>query len=180
MYRNEGTMQPTLEYLITRRLEKTFEAMDASNGQLFDEIIEGIEMLFQLKPSAKQELEQYKEEIIEKAVQAIEEARQIAEYSSNEIKKNNFLQGEVYSIEWDMRKEYLEKIVTVIGKYQMIPFERPSLAEIESEEEEEEEEEEDEEVVEEVVVKKPKISKSVREKKIKKKVVDNDDEGFLV
>jgi hypothetical protein len=163
--------QPTLESLLVRRLEKVFEAMDIADGFLFDEIIEEIEMLMQLKPPAHNELIRHKNGLMDKAAKALEEASEMAEYASNEIQKRNFLSGEMSATEWDVRKEYLEKIVEVMGKHQMIPFEKPitadvQQAEIEQEEPEYyEEEEEEQEQEQKPVSKKPKVSKRVKVKK---------------
>jgi hypothetical protein len=128
MLGQEDNYNPTLEALLVRRLEKIFEAMDVAEGFLFDEIIEEIEMLLQLKPPMYNELITYKNDLLEKANDALNKAVKMSEYASNEIQRDNFLRGEMASTEWDVRKEYLEKIVEVMGKNQMIPFEKPVLA----------------------------------------------------
>jgi len=121
---------PTLEGLLMRRLEKIFEAQDSEDSSLFDEILEEMEMLLALKPPAYNEIMAYKNELLGKANAAINEAMAMAEYANNEIQKRKFVISETEGIEWDTRKDYLEMVVNVMGKNQMIPFEKPIVAEI--------------------------------------------------
>lgn len=122
---------PTLEGLLMRRLEKIFDAMDSGDSSLFDEILEEMEMLLALKPPAYNEIVINKNELLGKANAAINEAVSMAEYASNEIQKRKFVISETDAIEWDTRKDYLEMIVSIMGKNQMIPFEKPVVADIE-------------------------------------------------
>jgi hypothetical protein len=143
--------------------------MDIADGFLFDEIVEEIEMLLQLKPPAHKEILGYKNLLLEKANSAIEEASSMSEYASNEIQKRNFLQGEISSTEWDIRKDYLEKIVEVMGRHQMIPLEKPMAAEVAPTAEFYPDEEEEEEEVEIETPRprpkaKPKVSKAIKQK----------------
>lgn len=121
---------PTLEGLLMKRLEKIFDAQDSEDSSLFDEILEEMEMLLALKPPAYNEIMTYKNELLGKANAAINEAMAMAEYASNEIQKRKFVISETEGIEWDTRKDYLEMVVNVMGKNQMIPFEKPIVAEI--------------------------------------------------
>jgi len=163
--------QPTLESLLVRRLEKIFESMDIADGFLFDEIVEEMEMLLQLKPPAYNELMAFKNNIMDKASALINEVSNISNYTSNEIQKRNFLEGEMSAIEWDARKEYLERIVAVMGKHQMIPFEKPVAAEINQaefasiQEEEEEQPQPEPQPKPTTKSKKPRISSVVKNKK---------------
>ncbi len=120
----------TLEGLLMMRLEKIFDAMDNENSNLFDEILEEMEMLLALKPPAYNEIMMHKDVLLEKANGAINEAMAMAEYASNEIQKGKFINNETTGIEWDTRKDYLEIIVSVMGKNQMIPFEKPIVADV--------------------------------------------------
>lgn len=121
---------PTLEGLLMKRLEKIFDAQDSEDSSLFDEILEEMEMLLALKPPAYNELIVYKDELLGKANAAINEAMAMAEYANNEIQKRKFIISETEGIEWDTRKDYLEMVVSVMGKNQMIPFEKPIVAEV--------------------------------------------------
>jgi len=139
----------SLELLLMRRLEKAFEAVDAHQGEIFDEIVEEMEMLFKLKPKIYKQLLAYKEELTKNITILAERAGQLAGAARNEIQRRAFYEGEVDSIEWDARKDYLDQIVSIMGTNQMIPMETVEPATLERAEPIEEAPEEEEETTDE-------------------------------
>lgn len=113
----------TFEDLIRSRLEKIFEAMDAEEGKLFDRIIEQVEMMLKLQPDIFEELKKHKD-ILSGGVQKLADQAAIdAGKLDGEIQKERYWRSEVNDIEWDYRKSYLEKIIELVGKSQMVVFE---------------------------------------------------------
>jgi len=122
----------TMEKLLTRRIDKLFEAMDNAIGDLFDDIIDEIEMLLRLAPPIYEELMIEKQALIREMDGAVKSVSQISELARDEIYKQRFLVGETSSIEWDFRKDYMQAIINIMGKYQLIPFESPFIGEMTS------------------------------------------------
>lgn len=151
----------TLEQLLMKRLDKAFEAMDAGQGTLFDDIVEEMEMLLKLKPHIYKQLYAYKTELTKKLTVLAQQAVSLAQNARNEIQRRNFYEGEIESIEWDARKDYLDQIITIMGVNQMLPMDTSEPATLETANEEGQEE--PEEVVEEKLQpvekkKKPKLT----------------------
>jgi len=122
----------TMERLLTRRIDKLFEAMDNAIGDLFDDIIDEIEMLLRLAPPIYEELMIEKQGLIREMDGATKSVSQISELARDDIYKQRFLVGETSSIEWDFRKDYMQSIINIMGKYQLIPFESPFIGEMTS------------------------------------------------
>lgn len=122
----------TMEKLLTKRIDKLFEAMDNAIGDLFDDIIDEIEMLLRLAPPIYEELMIEKQVLIREMDGAVKSVSQISELARDEIYKQRFLVGETSSIEWDFRKDYMQSIINIMGKYQLIPFESPFIGEMTS------------------------------------------------
>jgi len=128
----------SLEQLLMRRLDRAFEAIDIGQGELFDEVVEEMEMLFKLKPNIYKQLLKYKEDLTNNIGILAERAKQLAGSARNEIQRRAFYESEINSIEWDARKDYLDKMITVMGSNQMIPMETSEPATLEKAEEVEE------------------------------------------
>lgn len=122
----------TMETLLMRRLEKLFEAMDDGYGPLVDEIIDEMEMLFKLKPPIYNEVIAIKESLLEEVEKAMQEVVQLSEMARDDIQRRRFLETEMDSIDWEYRKDYLESIIEIMGKYQMIPYLQPDVTEMQS------------------------------------------------
>ena len=122
----------TMEKLLTKRIDKLFDAMDNAIGDLFDDIIDEIEMLLKLAPPIYEELMIEKQVLIREMDGATKSISQISELARDEIYKQRFLVGETSSIEWDFRKDYMQSIINIMGKYQLIPFESPFIGEMTS------------------------------------------------
>ena len=122
----------TMETLLMRRLDKLFEAMDDGYGTLVDEIIDEMEMLFNLKPPIYNEIIRIKEQLLSEVEVATQEVSQLAEMARDEIQKRRFLQSEINAIDWEYRKDYVESIIMIMGKYQMIPYLQPDVTEMQS------------------------------------------------
>jgi len=152
----------SFELLLMKRLEKAFDAIDNGQGSLFDEIIEEMEMLFKLKPHIYQQLAEYKQELTRNISVLAQRAQQLAGSARNEIQRRAFYEGEIDSIEWDARKDYLDRIITIMGVNQMIPMETSEPATLERVEEEDEPEQEDEVIEEEPKKKKDKPKLSIK------------------
>ena len=120
----------TMEQLLTKRIDKLFEAMDNAIGDLFDDITDEIEMIIRLVPPIYEELIKEKQVLLREMDTAIKSISQISELARDEIYKQRFLVGETTSIEWDFRKDYIQAILSVMGKYQLIPFESPFIGEM--------------------------------------------------
>jgi len=124
----------TYEELLIGRISKAFEAMDNSNQDFFDEIVDELEMLFKLKPEMYEQLLGWKKYHQSIAEQSFRLARQkvsmlegddIAQRITNEYYQNH--------IEWSYRKDILESMINVLNAFKMIPFSIPDYAVIESE-----------------------------------------------
>lgn len=113
----------SLEQILMKRLDKAFEALDIGQGDLFDDVVEEIEMLLKLKPSIFNQLLEYKEKLTQSVAILAERAGQLADTARNQIQRRAFYESEVESIEWDARKDYLDQIITLMGINQMIPME---------------------------------------------------------
>ena len=122
----------TMEKLLIKRIDKLFEAMDNAIGDLFDDITDEIEMIIHLVPPIYEELMIEKQFLTKEMNSAIKSVSQISELARDDIYKQRFLVGETNSIEWDFRKDYIEVILNVMGKYQLIPFESPFIGEMTS------------------------------------------------
>ena len=122
----------TMEKLLIKRVDKLFEAMDNAIGDLFDDITDEIEMILQLVPPIYEELMIEKRFLTKEMDSAIKSVSQISELARDDIYKQRFVVGETNSIEWDFRKDYLQLILNVMGKYQLIPFESPFIGEMTS------------------------------------------------
>ena len=120
----------TMEKLLIKRIDKLFEAMDNAIGDLFDDITDEIEMILQLVPPIYEELMIEKRFLTKEMDSAIKSVSQISELARDDIYKQRFVVGETNSIEWDFRKDYLQLILNVMGKYQLIPFESPFIGEM--------------------------------------------------
>jgi len=122
----------TMENLLIKRIDKLFEAMDNAIGDLFDDITDEIEMIIHLVPPIYEELMIEKRILTKEMDSAIKSVSQISELARDDIYKQRFLVGETNSIEWDFRKDYIQIILNVMGKYQLIPFESPFIGEMTS------------------------------------------------
>lgn len=128
----------SMERLLTRRIEKLFDAMDDGNNNLFDEITDEIEMLIKLVPPIYNELMEEKQKLIEDMKQAVASMAEVSNLARDDIYRQRFLVGETNGIEWDFRKDYMQVIFDIMGKYQLIPFETPIIGQMEMIEPEEE------------------------------------------
>ena len=134
MFAEEGkeVKVSSLELLLMKRLEKAFEAIDAGAGELFDDITDEMEMLLKLKPDIYNQLMHYKEELVKNISILAEQASNFASSARNEIQRKNFYDGEIDSIEWDARKDYIDFIITLMGVNQMLPMETSEPATLEN------------------------------------------------
>lgn len=121
----------TMERLLTRRIEKVFDAMDEGNASLFDEITDEIEMLIKLVPPIYNDLMEMKQGLIEEMKESVGRISEISNLARDDIYRQRFLVGESSAIEWDFRKDYVQAIFDIMGKYQLIPFETPIIGEME-------------------------------------------------
>ena len=135
----------SLEQLLMKRLEKAFDALDDGQGELFDDIVEEMEMLLKLKPHIYSQLLAYKQELTKNLSVLAQQAANIAASARNEIQRRNFYEGEIEAIEWDARKDYLDQIITIMGVNQMLPMDTSAPATLESMHQQTLEEEEPEE-----------------------------------
>lgn len=122
----------TMERLLTRRIEKIFDAMDEGNANLFDEITDEIEMLVKLVPPIYNDLMERKQELIEEVKESVGRISEISNLARDDIYRQRFLVGESSAVEWDFRKDYVQAIFDIMGKYQLIPFETPIVGEMQS------------------------------------------------
>lgn len=132
----EDIKTKTYEELLIGRISKAFEAMDNTNQDFFDEIIDEIEMLFKLKPEMWEQLLQWKKYHQSIAEQSFQLAhRKVALLEGDDIAQR--ITGKHYNtyIEWSYRKDVLESMINILNAFKMIPFSIPDYAEIESGEE---------------------------------------------
>lgn len=122
----------TMEKLLTKRIDKLFEAMDNAIGDLFDDITDEIEMLLKLAPPIYEELMKEKQVLLKEMDNAVNAINQISELARDDIYKQRFVVGETASVEWDFRKDYTQAILSLMGKYQLMPYESPFIGEMNS------------------------------------------------
>ena len=121
----------TMEKLLTRRIEKLFDAMDDGNNNLFDEITDEIEMLIRLVPPIYNEMMEEKQKLIDDMKRAVSSMAEVSNLARDDIYRQRFLVGETAGIEWDFRKDYMQVIFDIMGKYQLMPFETPIIGQME-------------------------------------------------
>jgi len=132
MIGEQKTYIRTWEELVMDRIAQAFHSRDQENPELFDSILDEIEMLFGLVPEIHQELmaaKEHKQSIVKNAVK---EAERKAMTAPDDITKKFVYNKEVYAIEWDYRSDMLEEVLKLMGSYQKIPFTKQSRAEITS------------------------------------------------
>lgn len=122
----------TYEELLMNRIAKAFEAMDSNNTELFDEILEEIEMLFKLQDDMYEllmEWKQYHIQISQESYKMLNKKISLIEddYIHNITRKK----GE-NEIEWGYRKDMLESALNIMKHFQKIPFSIPVYAEMET------------------------------------------------
>ena len=122
----------TMEKLLTKRIDKLFEAMDNAIGDLFDDITDEIEMLLKLAPPIYDELMREKQVLLREMDNAMNAISEISELAKDDIYKQRFVIGETTSVEWDFRKDYTQVILSIMGKYQLMPYESPFIGEMNS------------------------------------------------
>lgn len=122
----------SFEQLLMGRVVRAFDAMDVGDGVLFDEVIEGLEMLLKLKPALYNELMIFKSQLIQQTQQVMHQVEALASNARNQIQRRVFYEGEASSVEWDARKDYFDKIIEIMGNNQMIPMQIQEPATIES------------------------------------------------
>ena len=132
----EDIKTKTYEELLIGRISKAFEAMDNTNQDFFDEIIDEVEMLFKLKPEMYAQLLEWKKYHQGVAEQAFRLAGQkIGMLEGDDIAQRITKQYYTNHIEWSYRKDMLESMINILNAFKMIPFSIPDYAEIESGEE---------------------------------------------
>jgi len=120
----------TWEELIMDRIGQIFHAKDQENGELFDSIMEEVEMLLKLVPTMYSELEAIKEHKLNLVKAGMKKAEEKAMTCPDDITKQFVYRKEVYVIEWDYRTDMLESILSILGAYQKIPFAQPQHTEM--------------------------------------------------
>jgi len=123
-------IKDTSEKLLTRRIDKLVDAMNNAIGDLFDDIIDEIEMILRLAPPIYNELMIEKQALLKIIDNYKEVILHISERARNDTYKQRFIVSETSSIEWDFRKDYMQSIINIMGKYQLIPFESPFIGEM--------------------------------------------------
>jgi len=120
----------TWEELIMDRIGQAFHAKDQENPELFDNIIEEVEMLIKLVPSISNELEAVKEHKLNLVKEGMKKAEEKALTCPDDITKEFVYRKEIYALEWDYRTDMLESILSILGAYQKIPFSQPERVEM--------------------------------------------------
>ena len=128
----------SIEQLLVSRLDTTMRALEIGDGDTFDRSIELIEMLTRtLKKGIYNDIINYKKKLLQASQNLIEEANKQSSMTRNEIQKRAFIESARAGIIWDLRNDYLEYILSVLGKNQMIPMETSEPATFEQDDEEE-------------------------------------------
>jgi len=132
----EDIKTKTYEELLIGRIAKAFEAMDNTNQDFFDEIVDELEMLFKLKPEMFAQLlewKKYHQSIAEQSFRLA--AQKVGMLEGDEIAQRITQEYYRNHIEWSYRKDMLESMMNILNAFKMIPFSVPEYAEIESNEE---------------------------------------------
>ena len=130
MIGEQKTYIRTWEELVMDRIAQAFHARDQENPELFDSILDEVEMLFGLVPDIYTEFVAIKEHKQSLVKNAVKDAEKKAMTCPDDITKAFVYKKEVYSIEWDYRSDMLEEILKLMGSYQKIPFSKTTRAEI--------------------------------------------------
>jgi hypothetical protein len=142
----------TWEELMMDRITQAFHAKDQESPELFDSVIEEIEMLLKLVPSMDTEYKAIKEHKITLIKEGVEKVKQKITVCPDDITKEFVFRREISILDWDYRKDILDTVITLMGAYQKIPFtyeERTEISAVKPEGEEGKEEEDIQEITEE-------------------------------
>lgn len=112
----------TWEELMMDRLAQAFRAKDQDNPELFDNILEEMEMLLKLVPQMHNELEAIKSHKISLLKEGVKKVEARANTCPDDVTKRFVYQKEVYVLEWDYRTDLLDTVISIMGAYQKIPF----------------------------------------------------------
>lgn len=114
--------EKTIDDIIISRLDKLFQASDAGNGQLVDEIVGQILLFLKRKPKVHDEIIKYKAKLEEALEDEITSLEKEAEQCRNEISRQSFIRGEQASLDWEHRSLMIEKIIEELRKQKILRF----------------------------------------------------------
>lgn len=121
------------ENLVMGRIDKMFEAKELGNGELFDELIDEIEMLFRMVPELRQEYIKVKAELDKDIQMAKTQTKALINAIEDPIIRDITTEQKKQTIEWEYRSDILESILTILDTYQMVPFINPPTGELDDE-----------------------------------------------
>jgi len=127
----------TWEELVMDRMGQAFHAKDQNNPELFDNILEEIEMLVKLVPGMHEQLQSVKEHKKGLVKKGVEKAKEKAMACPDDITKEFVYRKEIYAIEWDYRTDMLSVVLSLLNDYQRIAFSNPDRTEMYSVKDEE-------------------------------------------
>jgi len=124
----------TFEELLIERINKTLTALDNESFDQFDRIIDNTEILFKIKKGLYDiymKWKQFYASQLELAYRNIE--AMVTKIDDPYTKKMTKARNEAIA-EWGYRLDLLQKMISLLNDYNLVPFGTPEYAEIASEE----------------------------------------------
>lgn len=127
----QETTRRYYEDLIMDKLWKLSEAKEEGSGPRFDELLDEIESFIKPFPELYQNFVATKEQLEVLAAENKKEIEIKARAISEEITRDLVVSDKHTNIDWEFRTDMLEVVIVMLVEYQMIPFERPIVGEVE-------------------------------------------------
>ena len=120
----------TFEELLMGRIGKLYEAKEAGDDYLFDEVLDEVEGLFGLVPELYTIFSRQKEELNVMATQNMKQLATQMSLIEDEITRRVIDTQKKATIKWEYRTDMLDLILSLVNEYQMIPFANPFAGEM--------------------------------------------------
>ena len=118
----------TFEELLMGQLNKAIEAMNAENSNLFDGIMESIEILLKIVPQMYNDYIKEKEILYQKAMENFKLTEQKTAQYQDELYREFAKSRQDSIISWAFRKDIFEVLVSLMSKYNKIAFTNQEFA----------------------------------------------------
>jgi len=120
----------TFEDLVMDSIYHMRLAKRAGDDFIFDELLDEIEMLFDLIPELSANFKVIKQEMDRLVKQNIKQIEADALTIDDNILKDIFKNQKKDIIKWEFRTDMLEAIINLMNDYHMIPFHNPFIGEL--------------------------------------------------
>lgn len=130
MVEDRGPKKTTFEDLLMDSIFNMRVAKREGAEYLFDELLDEVEMLFDLIPELSQSYLSTKQELERLASQNIQQIKAEAATIDDPILKDLFLAQKTAIVKWEFRTDMLDSILKLMNEYQMIPYANPYVGEL--------------------------------------------------